>query len=467
MIKFGTDGWRGVIADDFTFENVRIVAFATVKWLFSKNKNPEIVIGYDRRFLSTEFAKTAAEVFAAYNVKVFFSPDYAPTPAVSLGVTSTKATAGIVITASHNPYFFNGYKIKEWFGGPADELTTGEIEKNVSKYIENPEKIEHQKFEDAKNSGKIEIEDIKSPYVESIKKYIDRRVSKRKAIFDAMWGASANLSKFIFNSEEIRSEPDPTFGAYLDGNMGRPEPTPLTLTPLFKKCSNLSLDGFAVDGDGDRIAASTKNGEFIDAHKILALLAEHLYKNRKIEGKVYKNFPTSDIVDKISQYYGIELITTPVGFKHIAKGMKEDKVIVGGEESGGIGVPSHLLERDGLFCAALLMEMSEYEGKSLGKLVESLEKRFGPHKYVRRDVHEKDPEKKSEYLRVAEKIDKLNNLVIETKERIDGVKLRFKKGGFLMIRPSGTEPLVRIYCEMGSFKKANKTIDSFVKLINR
>lgn len=463
MIKFGTDGWRGVIADDFTFDGVRKAAYGTAKFA-EEFKVKEIVIGYDRRFLSEEFAKASAEVVAAMGYKVYISDKPVPTPALSVAVVRAKVPCGIMITASHNPYYFNGFKVKGWYGGSAFPEITAKIER----FANEVEKVPRISFDEGIKEGKIQFEDFVRPYIEFIRRDVDINVLRKlkcKVVFDPMWGASAGLLSLVLRDTEIevveiRGDWNPLFG------FSRPEPISETLRPLFEKCIELKVDGFAVDGDGDRIAGSTDEGEIVDSHKCFAIILEHLAKNKGLRGKVYKAFSTSDIVDKVAQLYGLEVITVPVGFKHIAKGMLEEGVLVGGEESGGIGVPHHLMERDGLFCASVILEMRAYEGdKTMAQIIEDIERKVGRHRFVRHDVHVEIEEQKGKFMKMACEVDKLRGLIVEDRETIDGIKMRFKGGGFLMVRPSGTEPLVRLYCETDDYKKSKEIIDEFLKIV--
>jgi phosphomannomutase len=461
MIKFGTDGWRAKIAEEFTFDNVQKVSLAVARYIKQNFKDPSVVIGYDARFLSDDFAKSAAKVFHKEGLKVFLSDKPCPTPAVSFFISVEKLSAGVAITASHNPYYFNGYKIREWFGGPASPETTSKIEKIIQEIDWEKEKSNFEKDDSEKVEG-IKIEDIISPYLESVRadSEIDKFIKKiNKVVFDVMNGACSGLPTKIFGKKaiEVRSEMNPLFPPY-----GKPEPTPHTLGPLQKMCKKTKSDGFAFDGDGDRIYACTKAGQIIDAHRIFAILIEHIAKHKKQKGKVYKTVTASDLIDKVAQYWGYEVVTTPVGFKHLIKGMLEDNAIIAGEESGGIGVSSHLKERDSLFCSCLFLVHSVIEGKSFGDLVKDIERRFGKHRYVREDFHISD-ELKEKAMEKAKSIDKIWKFKIEKVETLDGAKMRFKGGGFLLVRPSGTEPVMRMYAETESEEDSRKIIREFCK----
>lgn len=460
MIKFGTDGWRAWIGDEFTFENVGIISLAFSKFIKERFKNPELVVGYDTRFMSDEFAKFCASVLSYEGIKVFLSDRFCPTPAVSFFISSQKLSGGVAITASHNPYQFNGYKIREWFGGPASPETTNEIEKII---LESKTEWDEKKNKIKKECPDIKKEDIISAYLESIKR--DSEINLKKIpvfVFDLMHGACINLPSRLLGKKaiEIRNSINPIFPDY-----GKPEPTPYTLEPLQKACRKLKKDGFAFDGDGDRIYACTKTGKIIDAHRVFAMLIEYLSKHRGMKGKVYKTVTASDLVQKVAEFYGFETVTTPVGFKHLIKGMTEDNAIIAGEESGGIGVSYHLKERDSMFCASLLIMHSLEERKDFNSLMLNLKKKFGEHIYIRQDFHIPD-DIKEKVMNNAGNIDKIDKFTVDRIERIDGYKIRFKGGGFLLVRPSGTEPVLRVYAETDSEEKTKRVISSFCKIFN-
>ncbi|MCS7213872.1 MAG: hypothetical protein NZ927_06600 [Candidatus Calescibacterium sp.] len=461
MIKFGTDGWRARIGQEFTFDNVGLVNLAYSRYIKKNFKNPEVVVGYDTRFLSDEFAKFSASVLAHEDIKVFLSEKFCPTPAVSFFIGSQKLSGGIAITASHNPYQFNGYKVREWFGGPASPETTSEIERIIQEIKpEWDEKKSKFKYEE---SGGYKTEDIVSPYVEAVVRDSEVRGVLKKIdtfVFDLMHGACIGLPSMIFGKKavEIRNTLNPLFPDY-----GKPEPTPYTLLPLQQTCKKLRKDGFAFDGDGDRIYACTKTGKIIDAHRVFAMLIEYISKYRNVKGKVYKTVTASDLVEKVANFYGFEVVTTPVGFKHLIKGMIEDNAVIAGEESGGIGISYHLKERDSLFCSCLVIKYSFEEGKDFSSLISRIEKKFGKHIYLRQDFHISD-EKKQEVMDKAGNLENIDKFKVETIETIDGYKIRFKGGGFLLVRPSGTEPVLRVYAETDSEQKTKKIISSFCKI---
>lgn len=451
QIKFGTDGWRGIIAKDYTFETVKKVASAFAEFLRRRSGNL-VIIGYDTRFLSNMFAEEVGKVIKAFGIEVILSSEASPTPEISWTIPQKKASAGIVITASHNPYYYNGFKIKTESGGPAGKEITNEVENLLNK-ITIPDTSETF----------LNKEDLKTPYIEHLRSIIDQSIfmeSPRKLAVDSMYGAGQGYIKEIleplgWDIIEIRGEVNPFFGG------GRPEPTKENLNMLSKiVIDEDAFAGVAIDGDGDRLGIIDGEGNFITPHEVFALLLQHLVEDKGLKGKVYKNFATSDMIDKLCEKYGIECVTTPIGFKFISEKMKEEGGIIGGEESGGIGVPLNSLERDGIFCALLLLEMASQRDKSIQRMKKELFDEIGPHYTLRRDIS--IPPNFTLNYPEGEKIGSYNIIKIED---IDGRKYRFKNGGWVLIRPSGTEPLIRIYSESPSIKEAQNQISALLKEI--
>ncbi|MDE2027140.1 MAG: phosphoglucomutase/phosphomannomutase family protein [Candidatus Omnitrophica bacterium] len=457
-IKFGTDGWRAVISDTFTFENVRIVAQAAADWI-NKN-NPRFAqksasVGYDNRFLSAEYAQAVAEVFAANGIKTWLSDTSLPTPALSFGVVGLKNVCGIMITASHNPAKFNGIKIKTAQGGAASKDITNVVESYLG---QTP--VVRLGFQDAVDKGLIVKHDFKAAYVKFLRGYINMKkikAAKFKVLSDIMHGSGRDLLRQILKGTDIkltlmREDVNPSF----DGS--KPEPIPECLQLLMRRMKDEKFDfGHVLDGDADRVAAVMPGGEFVSPQKILGLLILHLVRNRGVEGGIIKTLCGTTMLDHIAQKLGRKLYETPVGFKYISDLMISEKIVAGGEEAGGMGLPNYIPERDGTLSGLLLLEMMVYNKKNFKQLVDDMEKEFGRYFYTRLD-----------YAMDAKKVD-LNKLktipevlgrkVIEVKD-FDGVKLICDNEDWLMFRPSGTEPLVRIYAEAKSLK-ASKAILEF------
>lgn len=451
MIKFGTDGWRARIADDFTFENVRKVTAAFINWLQSEKLDKQgIAVGFDNRFQSEDFAKTAAEVSARAGIKTFLSAISLPSPALSYYVKSNNLGAGIMITASHNPPEWNGFKIKESWGGSARP----EVTKKVEAFLGSPINLRLNaavKMEPRGSlAGSIVSFDPKTNYLKHISTFVDLELIKKSkiyAVLDPMYGSGAGYLKDILNIEEIRGFRDPTFGGI------NPEPIPVNLEETFSFMRDVFLKypdtlsaGIVLDGDADRIGAVDPTGTYISSHNVFSLLLYHLVKNRKMTGKVVKTFNISRLVEKQAQKYGLPLQEVPIGFKHIADIMLKEKVLIGGEESGGLGIQGNIPERDGSLCALLLLELMAYEKKSLKQILDTIMDELGHYYYDRVDLH---TDKKS----IGDAPKTFAGQEVVKVETLDGTKLNFKDGAWILFRPSGTEPLLRIYAEAPSAER--------------
>lgn len=450
-IKFGTDGWRGIIADDFTFENVRRVAGAIASYVL-KNENPAhgIVVGYDCRFASPRAAQIVAEVIAAAGIPVKLANDYTPTPAVSYAVKTKGAAGGVMVTSSHNPWNWNGVKFKGNFGGSA----TPAIMK----------KIEEEMAADASPKGTkaaIDEVDLKKDYVAAVCAFADMNLiakTKFKFAVDAMYGSGRGVIPGIFAEHgvqyvAIRQELNPLFPG-INPEPIQPHTAMLQETVVREKCDA----GLATDGDADRIGAVAEDGSFVDSHKIFCVLLRWLLERKKWPGEITRAFNTTRMLDRIAAKYGRKLHETPIGFKYVADLMMEREILIGGEESGGIGYSRFLPERDGVLNSLLLANVMAEEAKPLGQLVQDLQKEFGPHYYGRRDLHIPDEMKRSAIERArAESTNSLGKYKILKKEFLDGVKFFVDAPtdgngaeAWVLFRASGTEPLLRLYTEASS-----------------
>lgn len=468
MIVFGTDGWRGLIARDFTFENLRYVALATAKYIKKTTKEqdfPSVVIGYDTRFLSKEFAEEAALVFAGQGIIVHLADNVSSTPQVSFHTKQKGSQFGIVITASHNPPQYNGYKLKATFGGPATPEQISKVEAELHKILQKPPTITLKNldfFIDSKEK-KIRPFNTKESYIRHIKKKInmdDIKAANLKILFDPMYGAGIETIKMLLpNADEIHGTFNPSFG-----DIDHPEPIGEMLGELSEKVRAGGYDiGIATDGDADRLGLIDHEGSFVDSHRIFMILLKYLYEKKKKRGIVVKTVSLTSMVDKYCAAKGINMVETPVGFKHTAKLMNEQKVLIGGEESGGLGTIIHIPERDGLFNAMLMLEVMTERKMSLKALCEELDEEFGLHRYHRRDVYV-TPERKKAILAAAEKMPKkLGRFPVESINTMDGYKF-IVENGWLLIRASGTEPLIRFYAEGESLSKVNELLDEGMKL---
>ena len=456
-IKFGTDGWRAVISDTFTFKNVGIVAQAISEWLNrdirKKAGSPKrISVGYDTRFLSKEYARTVSSVLAANGIEVFLSDSAIPTPSLSFGVPKNGCLAGVMITASHNPAYFNGIKIKTAQGGGASSDITGAVEDYLYKT-----EVKALDFNEAVQEKKIIIFNFKNDWLNFIKNYLDLKAMKNarfKILTDIMHGSGNGFMREILRGTKVqlslmRDDVNPSF----DG--GKPEPVVEFLGGILSRMKKEKFDlGLVLDGDADRIAAVAPGGEFVHPQKILGLLILHLVRNRGRKGGVVKTICGTTMIDKIAAKLGLKLFETPVGFKYISDLMVSENIVAGGEEAGGIGLQDYIPERDGTLVGLLLLEMMVYQKKNIKKIVREMEKEFGHYYYERADLKSKEPFE----------LDKLKSLkrimgkkIVDIKD-FDGVKLICEDESWVMWRPSGTEPLVRIYAEATSASRAKKLI---------
>lgn len=480
MIKFGTDGWRGLIARDFTYENLGLVALATAQYVKKKNaeqkrkKAPAVVIGYDTRFLSKEFAKEVALILASEGVLVHLTDSVASTPQVSFHTKQKGVDIGIVITASHNPPEYNGFKLKADFGGPATPQQIEQVELELAEIMKDKKKqqIKYDTLDSYIKSKKIRLFSAKESYLRIIRKKIDVeaiRESNLRIIYDPMYGAGIDtLPALLPDVEEIHNELNPIFG-----EIHHPEPILDNLYPLKERVIDGKFDiGIATDGDADRVGLIDETGEFVDSHHLFMILLKYLYEVKRKRGIVVKTVSLTAMVDKYCEKKGLELRETPVGFKYSAEIMAQEsgKVLIGGEESGGLGTIMHIPERDGLFNAMLLLEVMVTRKKSLRQLCNELEAEFGTHRFMRRD-ETVTPAQKRTILANAEKLiaeansspSKLGKEAILKTSTKDGFKFFFENA-WLLIRASGTEPLVRFYAEADSMGRVSELIEEGLKL---
>ena len=471
VIKFGTDGWRGVIADDFTFANVRIAAQAVAAYVHSRKGSVDqdpargLCIAYDTRFGSKSFARACAEVVAATGIPVQLAHAVTPTPALSFGVRERGAAGGIMITSSHNPAQWNGVKYKGWYGGSGKPSMISAIESCLGKPVPR-----------AAQPAPITEVDFLPPYLKAIESFADLDLIARsgmKFCIDSMYGAGGTILSDIFNrigvdNVAIRFNPDPLFPGI------NPEPIEPNIRELEEAVVANHCDaGLCTDGDADRIGAIDEHGEFVDPHKIYSVLLEWVLKRKGWPGAVTRAFNTTKMLDRIAKKYGRELIEHGIGFKYVVDLMLEREIVMGGEESGGIGFQRHLPERDGLLNCLLLANVMAEEGKTLGQLVANLQAEYGEHQYGRIDLHISDDLKNAAIARAKSRPagDTIfAGMPILRTETLDGVKLyldnpeaKTKPNAaetWLLLRASGTEPLMRIYTESCSKESVTKLLES-------
>jgi phosphomannomutase len=460
-LKFGTDGWRAVIAEDFTFANVDRVTQASADYWNANpppNTRKKIIVGYDRRFLSDQFARRAAEVLTANGFQVVLTSEPTPTPAVSYAVKAQDAAGGVMITASHNPPSFNGFKLKAHFGGSAEPSMCQAIEALLDR---NPVRA-------TALTGQTTITDIRPAHYAAIKKLVDFKSiarSKVKFAHDALFGVGAGcfaqlLAGTTCKVTTLNAEHDPNFGGI------NPEPVEKNYARsaayLKKHPHDLCL---VTDGDADRVGGMDGRGNYLSTHNLICLLLHHFVMNRKAKGRMIKALTTTSMVDKMCKKHGIELVETGVGFKYIAAEMIKGNVILGAEESGGIGFPGHVPERDGILAGLMLLELLAVEKTSINKLLARLEKAYGPHRYARIDTHFPLEKRAAlmEFCKNNPPAKLLKSPVVNVKS-YDGVKFVAENGSWLMLRGSGTEPILRIYAESNSDRAAQALLKEGVKL---
>ena len=462
-IKFGTDGWRAVIADDYTFENVRIAAAAIGTYVLAKKDPGEgVCIGYDTRFGSQAFARAVAEVLSSAGLPVKIADRITPTPALSYGVRAHNAAGGVMITSSHNPPQWNGVKYKAWYGGSGKPSIMSEIES----YLEKP-------LPKASTPAKIEETDFQTPYIEAISRFADLDLISKSGLkfgVDCMYGAGRGVLAGIFSKigvdfVEIRANLDPLFGGV------NPEPIEPHIRALQEMVvSEKCHAGLVTDGDADRIGAVDEHGNFVDPHKIFSILLQWLLERRQWSGDVTRAFNTTKMIDRICQRYGRTLHEHGIGFKFVCDLMLEKDILIGGEESGGIGIKRHLPERDGLLNALLIANIMAEEGRTLGQLVARLQEEYGEHHYGRIDLHINDDLKNATIAKARAGVKEFAGMSVERVETLDGIKFFLKNPEaankpkaaetWLLLRASGTEPLLRIYSESCSKESVNKLLEA-------
>jgi len=458
-IKFGTDGWRAIIGEDFTFENVRIVTQAIADFINSQKSSiygkKKVLVGYDTRFLSDKFAEAIACVLAANGMKVILSDNACSTPAVSFYIKNNKLTGGVMVTASHNPAAYNGIKYKGFFGGSAGTDIIEKIEKKLHK---NP--VKTMGIEEAREKKKVVCKDITKEQIDFIRKYADMKALKKKrfkVLVDSMNGVGGTYLRDMLKGTNIRvdfinAERNPGFRGIA------PEPKLQNLKELIKRVKSGKYDlGVATDGDADRVAIVDEKGNLLSGHKLMALLLLHLHENRGMRGGVVQTICGTVLINKICEKYGIKMHETPVGFKYICELMTKEDILIGGEETGGIGFKDYIPERDSFLSAMLVMELMANWKESLSEVVDDVDKEYGKFVYARNDCV--FPEEKRKKLLAGMKKDPLksilNKKVVDIKD-YDGTKFICEDGSWMLLRLSGTEPKLRIYSETNSKKNTEK-----------
>lgn len=467
-IKFGTDGWRGLIARDFTFDNVAVCAAAYARYLKESGlAGKGVVVGYDTRFLSDEFARETAAVLTAAGIRVILSTCAVPTPTVSFSTLHRNAGGAVVITASHNPAQWNGFKVKSPTGSSASPEVVAAIEKHVGDLFQSGVRPARLDLEQAADKGLFEYADLTPPYLEQLGKLVDLnklRRSKTKIVVDSMHGAGAGFFRRLLGDDypliEIKGEPNPAFPG-----MHQPEPIAPNLRELETRVVAEKADvGLATDGDADRLGATDENGNFLTQLQVISLLAMYLLDTRGEKGAIVKTITTSRMLDKLGKLYGVPVFETPVGFKFVAPLMQRENAIIGGEESGGYGFRNHVLERDAVLAGLYFLDFIALTGKKPSELLAELYDKVGPHHYHRIDVTFDEAERQ----RVLERLKAAAPDAIDgdrvKKDMLDGFRFTFDDGSWLLVRASGTEPLLRIYAETDSVERVNRLLEAGKKI---
>ena len=473
-VKFGTDGWRAIIAREFTFDNVARVARAVADYLRSpdRSQNPiytdwgaifrpaerGVVVGFDTRFLSDAFAEHFCCVLRDEGIPVRLADAFVPTPALSYAVVDREAAMGIMLTSSHNPAEYNGLKIKAAYGGSAPESVTRAVEARLPSAAPMI----------ASQPSDIDRIDLRTPFLARVRELIDRDLLTNapiEVVIDSMYGSAQGyvaelLRELRIPYVQIRGTRDVLFGGV------KPEPLEVNLAPLREAMAQGGTGrrriGAVTDGDGDRISGMDEKGRFIDAHLTYALILRHLVETRGWKGPIVISFNLSDLIRRMGDAYGLEMIEIPIGFKHAAEYIVKGGVLMAGEESGSLAIRGHIPERDGVLCSLLLAEILASSDKPASALIDDLHATFGPQVYARRDIELETRIELVENLKSAPP-ERFGGLPVRSVETLDGLKLRFDDG-WLLFRASGTEPILRMYCEMPEAEAVRKILDEAERL---
>ncbi len=455
-IKFGTDGWRAIIAKEYTVEGVKRVAEGSARWLQNKG-GEQVVIGYDCRFGGKMFSEVAARVFGAFGIKTLLAPDFISTPMVSLGIVKTDSDLGVVITASHNPPEYNGFKLKSKLGGPMIPDEVAEVEALVP----DTSTLELPSLKEMQDKGLLEYVDFEQVYLDHVADNFDLELIKNSGIkiaYDAMYGAGQNAMKRLLpNAFFIHCDFNPSFRGQAPEPIGK---NLHVLAHIVKTSPDITL-GIANDGDADRIGMYDEDGNFVDSHHILLLLLLYLHKYKQQTGKVVVTFSVTDKMRKMAEMFGLDIEITKIGFKYIAEIMANDDVLVGGEESGGLAVKGHLPERDGIWIGLMIMEFMAKTGKTIKELIQEVYDTIGTFAFDRDDLHLPDEKKWAIIEKCkSEPFQAFGDYQVNGVEDIDGFKFHLGDGKWLLVRPSGTEPVLRVYAQAPTHEEVRTILDA-------
>jgi alpha-D-glucose phosphate-specific phosphoglucomutase len=471
QIKFGTDGWRGVIAEDFTFDNVRLCAQVVAEYLKQeKLDRPALVIGYDTRFASEDFAAAAAEVLAGNDIRVHLCLKAVPTPVVSYTIPATGSAGGIVITASHNPASWNGFKYKSRDGASAPDRVTSRIERNIASLTRRRIDVKRLSLDRAVKRGIVDYLDPSPAYFEHVNQLVNLEELRRRklnVLVDPMYGAGIGYFKEVLQHgnlriTEINAERNPSFPQI------QPEPIARNLAKLSGLVVEQKADvGLATDGDADRIGIVDEKGRFLTQHQVFALLCLYLLDVRGERGPMVRTLTSTMMLSRLGRLFGVPVYETAVGFKYVAPVMMKEDAIIGGEESGGYGFRGHVPERDAILAGLYFLDFLARTKKTPSQLLDYLFSKVGPHYYDRRDFHISAARRRTILQRLALKPPKkLASSKVTRADTIDGLRFFLGDGSWLLIRLSGTEPLVRIYAEAASMERVRELLDEGRKLID-
>jgi len=462
-IKFGTDGWRAIIAQDFTFDNVRACAQGVADYLKQANLAQQgLIIGYDTRFASEDFASAAAEVIAGNGIKVYLCPKATPTPVISFGVLVKKAGGAIIITASHNPAVWNGFKYKNENGSSASDEITTQIERFISQALAAG-KVNRLPLDKAVGQGLVEELDLDPVYFDQITRLVDLNAIRQaglKLVFDPMYGAGAGYLERVLGGGtteliEINSERNPLFPGI------RPEPIAVNLTKLSATVKERGANvGLATDGDADRMGIVDEKGTFLTQLQVFALLCLYLLEIRGERGPIVKTLTTTSMLYRLGEIYGVPVYETPVGFKYVAPTMLAKDALIGGEESGGYGFRGHVAERDGIMANLYFLDLMVKTGKNPSELIDYLYSKVGPHHYRRVDIKFPGAKRQAIIDRIRNNPpNSIDNVQVLKLDSTDGFRFMLADNTWLLIRFSGTEPILRIYTETDSPARAERLLE--------
>ena len=462
-IKFGTDGWRGVIADDYTFDNVRAVAQATADWLkHEKQASNGVVIGFDTRFLSGSFAGLVAEVMAGNGIKTALTNSFCPTPALSWAVRDRQAGGGVMITASHNPARWNGFKVKPHYGGSAPEEVTREIENGIPG-VQAADRIQTVPLGEGEAQGLIERIDVRAPYLKTLSGFVDIEAIQDAGwhvLIDPMYGAAQGWTSRLLQGgstsvREIHAERNPSFPG-----LRAPEPIAANLKESIELIEEGGFDvGISTDGDADRFGLIDENGRFITQLQTFALLVYYFLEVREERGPIVRSVTMTRMVDRLGELYDCPVHETRVGFKYLGAKMMETNALIAGEESGGSAFRGHIPERDGILAGLFILDFMTRTGKRPSELLADLYEKVGPHEYDRVDVTIRPDERDAIEAHVqANEPETIAGFKVIGRDELDGYRFNLEGGWWLLLRFSGTEPLLRIYAEMPSSQQVQDAL---------